>query len=152
MRVPAYLTYHRVPFETLIYPPAFTAQKRAKFLHLSGKKVAKSVLLAGADGYLLAILPATLQVDTNLLAAAVGGPVRLASRQEVVNVFRDCEWGVVPPFGSLYGLPTVLDTSFDLDALIVFESHTHGEDVRLSCRDFARLESPICFSFARPVS
>jgi Ala-tRNA(Pro) deacylase len=149
MRVPDFLMEQHVPFETLLHPPAFTAQKRAKYLHVSGRKVAKSVLLVGPKGYFLAVLPATRHVDTRKLSHAVGGPVRLADAREVADVFRDCEWGVVPPFGALYGLATVLEEELAPDALIVFEGNTHAEAVRLRCRDFERLEHPRRLQFAR---
>jgi Ala-tRNA(Pro) deacylase len=142
MRIAAFLAEHQVAFEGLLHPPAFTAQKRAKYLRVPGKRVAKSVLLAGPAGFFLAVLPATLRVNTGRLAAAFGGPVRLATGRELAEVFRDCEWGVVPPFGSLYGLPTVLDEEFGPDVGIVFEGHSHAQAVRLLGRDFERLERP----------
>src|SRR5262249_39580545 len=131
------------------HPPAFTAQQRAKSLHVSGSRVAKSVLLRGPGGYLLAVLPATHRVDTQALAAALGGPIRLATDREIAVVFRDCEWGVVPPFGTLYGLPTLLDDSLPADVLLVLETQTHVDAVRLRCSDFERLESPRRLPFAR---
>jgi Ala-tRNA(Pro) deacylase len=149
MRVPDFLAAHRVAFETLVHPPAFTSQKRAKFLHVPGRQVAKSVLLAGPEGYFLAVLSATKHVDTARLARTFDGPVRLADDREIAQVFRDCEWGVVPPFGTLYGLPTLLDEGLEADALIVFEVNTHAEAIRMRCRDFERLEQPVRLRFAR---
>src|SRR5262245_56882613 len=149
MRVPQFLTEQRVAFDKVIHPPAFTAQRRARFLGISGKRVVKSVLLAGPDGYLLAVLPAVCQVDTEALARALGGPVRLASADEIAEVFRDCEWGVMTPFGTLYGLPTLLEESVDPDALIAFEAHTHSIAIRMRCRDLERLEKPRRLRFAR---
>jgi Ala-tRNA(Pro) deacylase len=149
MRVPDFLMEQHVPFERLLHPPAFTAQKRAKYLHIPGRQVAKSVLFVGPGGYFLAVLPAIRHVDTWKLAQALGGAVRLADAREVADVFRDCEWGVVPPFGGLYGLTTVLEEELAPDALIVFEGNTHAEAVRLRCRDFERLERPRRLQFAR---
>jgi Ala-tRNA(Pro) deacylase len=148
MRVAEFLAEQHVPFETLLHPPAFTAQNRAKFLHLPGRQVAKSVLLHGPDGYLLAVLPATHHVDTERLVDALGGPVRLATDEEITEVFHDCEWGVVPPFGKIYGLPVVLDESLLPEAWIVFEGNSHVEALRLHCRDFEYLEKPRRFHFA----
>jgi len=149
MRVPDFLAEQRVPFETLQHPPAFTAQKRAKFLHVSGSRVAKSVLLAGPEGFLLAVLPATHQIDTARLSQELKGTVRLADDREMAEVFRDCEWGVTVPFGTLYGLTTLLDNSLAPEDLIVFEGHTHGHAIRMLCRDFERLERPRRLSFTR---
>src|SRR5438132_769450 len=111
MRVAQFLTEQHVAFETIIHPPAFTAQKRAKFLHVPGKQVAKAVLLAGPRDYFLAVLPATLHVDTRALTKALGKPIRLAQSREVAALFRDCELGVVSPFGNLYDLPIILEES-----------------------------------------
>jgi Ala-tRNA(Pro) deacylase len=149
MRVPDFLLAQRVPFETLLHPPAFTAQKRARFLHLPGREVAKVVLLHGPDGYVLAVLRATDHVDTERVARALDGPVRLADDDEIAGVFRDCEWGVVPPFGTLYGLPVLLDDGITPDTLVVFETTSHAEAVRLRCRDFERLERPLRLRLAR---
>src|SRR5207244_3270749 len=78
MRVPQYLSEQEVAFETLVHPPSFTARKRAMYLHISGRLVAKAVLLKGPEGFVLAILPSTHHVDTPSLIEQFGGPVRLA--------------------------------------------------------------------------
>jgi Ala-tRNA(Pro) deacylase len=152
MRIPLYLSDNRVPFDTLYHPPAFTAQKRAKYLRVPGRELAKSVLLAGPAGYYLAVLPATHQVDTDAVGRELGGRFRLASPAEIANVFRDCEWGALGPFGTLYGLTTLVDDSLEAETVMVFEAHVHGIAIRMRCRDFERLEKPRRFRFARPDS
>jgi Ala-tRNA(Pro) deacylase len=142
MRVAEFLQERQVPFETLLHPPAFTAQKRARFLHVPGREVAKVVLLHGPEGYLLAVLAATDRVDTRRVGLSLGAPVRVAGDDEIAAVFHDCEWGVVPPFGTLYGLPVLLDEGITPETLMVFETTTHAEAVRMLCRDFERLERP----------
>ena len=150
MRVPLYLAEQHVAFETLIHPPAFTSQKRAKFLAVSGKQVAKCVLLTGPAGYFLAVLPATHRVDTDVLSRVFGGPVGVAGSDDVAEIFRDCEWGVVPPFGSLYGLTTLLDDAFAPDSFLIFEGYSHAQAFRVHLRDFERLEQPFRAHFAIP--
>ncbi len=149
MRIGDYLIEHRIDFEWLPHPPAFTAQKRAKYLHVPGRHVAKCVLLASPPEYWLAVLPATHQVDTKTLAEELGQPVRLANDHEIAEVFRDCQWGVVPPFGTRYGITTLLDDTIEPDDMIVLETHTQFEAVRLRCRDFERIERPRRLRFAR---
>jgi Ala-tRNA(Pro) deacylase len=150
MRIPDFLAEQEVAFVSLLHPPAFTAQRRARYLRVPGRRVAKAVLLAGPRGPFLAVLPATHRVDTDALAREMGSPVRLADPREVAEVFRDCEWGAVPPFGSLYGIPTFLDEGLHPEAQIVLEGHSHMHAVRLLCRDFERLERPRRLRFARP--
>ena len=150
MHIPDYLADQHVAFESLLLPPAFSATQRAKVLHVPGRQVAKCVLLIAPRGPLLAVLPATHHIDLDALATDLSGPVRLAEDDEIAKVFSDCEWGVVLPFGVLYGLQTILDDSLRPDDMIVFEGNTHVEAVRLRCSDFERLERPRRLRFATP--
>jgi Ala-tRNA(Pro) deacylase len=149
MRIPSLLQDERVAFEAVPHAPAFTAQRLAKYLHVPGSRVAKAILLYGPAGFVLGVLPATRRVDLEVLTRLLGGPVRLATDTEAAAIFCDCEWGVVPPFGAFYGLPTLLDESMPADEMLVFEANTHFEAVRLLCRDFERLERPRRLAFAR---
>ena len=149
MRIAQFLQDHHIRFESILHPPAFTAIRRARFLHLPGQQVAKCVLLNGPSGYFVAVLPATRHIDAEKLAELVGGPVRFADCDEIARVFGDCEWGVVAPFGTLYGLPTYLDESLAGDEPIILEGNYHFEAIRMACRDFEELEHPRRFKFAR---
>lgn len=144
-----YLEEQRVAYRTLVHPPAFTAQRRAKHLRVSGHRVARAVMLSGPEGYFLTVLPASRQVDLAGLSCFWGGPVRLAGRDEVACVFRDCEWGVVSPFGNRYGLPTLIDASVPEDTWIVLEGAMRHEAVVLHSGDFERLSGSFRVNFAR---
>jgi Ala-tRNA(Pro) deacylase len=148
MSLTSFLADQEVPFESISHAPAYTAQRRAKFLHVPGRFVAKTLLMHGPSGFFLTILPAIHHVDCARLAIDLGGPVRLAHDEEISEIIHGCEWGVVPPFGRLYGLPTVLDDAIPPDAFLVFEGQTHLEAIRLRCSDFERLERPRRLSFA----
>lgn len=152
MRVPQYLIDQHVRFETVVHPPSFTSQNLAKHLHVSGRQVAKSVLLASGSAYYLAVLPAALRVDLAAVADELGTAVRLAGEHEVVRLFSDCEWGAVTPFGHLYGLTTLLDASIPPESTMVFEAGRHVEAIRMTCRDYERLECPRRFAFTRPIA
>lgn len=142
MRVPQFLADQQVAFETLVHPPAFTAQKRARFLHIPGRHVIKSVVLMTGRGPMLAVLPAPKHVDLARLAQALETEVRLATEDELSELFRDCERGALTPFGRLYGLTTLLDATLKPDDLIVFEAQRHGLAIRMRCGDFVKLEQP----------
>ncbi|MFM7149923.1 MAG: aminoacyl-tRNA deacylase [Gemmataceae bacterium] len=149
MSLVSYLDEQRVPFQTILHPPAFTAQRRAKYLRVSGHYVARAVLLHGPEGFFLAVLPATYRVDLPALTQFFGGPVRLAHRDETARHFRDCEWGVVSPFGNRYGLLTLIDSSVPTDTWIFLEGGTHVEAVLLHGSDFERLSGSFRFPFTR---
>src|SRR5262245_32881176 len=151
MRVTNYLSAQNVPFDPLAHAPAFCASRRARWLRTPGRDVARAVLLVGPEGFLLAVLRSTHEIALDDLARLCGGPLRLASIDEAVAVFRDCEWGAVPAFGNLYGLTTVLDDGIHPHDEIAFEIGSHFADVRMTCGEFERLTGASRMSFARPV-
>jgi Ala-tRNA(Pro) deacylase len=148
MHIHDYLASHHVPFDFFPHAPAFSAQRRAKALHVSGAMVAKAVLLRGEWGPLLAVLPADHSIDLERLGNQLGTPFHLASRAEMARCFHDCEWGVAPPFGRAYGLPTVLEERFAPRTIMICEANTRSEAVRLLSRDYEFLERPHRLRFA----
>jgi Ala-tRNA(Pro) deacylase len=148
MRIPHFLDENHVCFETMIHPPAYTAQRLARRLQVSVSELVKSVLLHGPTGYVVAVLPATQRVDLAAAMAILGRPLRLAQPVEIASLFRDCQWGNVVPFGTLYGVPTIVDDAIDPDGTIVFSAHRHFLAIRMRYRDFATLERPQRCRFA----
>ena len=143
-----------VRFETISHLPAYTAQGIAAKTHISGKEVAKTVIVK-LDGQLaMAVVPASHRIDLrHLQAEAKAATVSLASEAEFKDAFPGCETGAMPPFGSLYGLPVVVDESVTHDREIVFNAGSHTELVRLAYEDFARIEKPRVLKFsAAPAS
>ena len=66
-------------------------------------------------------------------------------------MFPDCEPGVVPPFGRLYGLTTLVDSGFSEIGDIVVSANTRHEGLWMHFRDFAAIEEPEQASFSRPI-
>jgi len=153
MRVLEFLNERHVPFEILDHVPTYDAQHMAHAVHVRGGAVAKSVLLRANHGYryMTAILPATQKIDFDVASRALGGSeLRLASEAEVSEVCPECEAGVLLPFGSQYGVKTVVDSSLAKEDEIVFEGSTHHETIRMKFADFCRLESPLIVPLTRP--
>lgn len=150
-RLQSFLQASDIPYETLPHPTTYTAQGTAALMQISGREIAKTVVLrAGERGEetILAVLPGARHVKLEKLAAAVGKPVRLASELEFVDLFPDCELGAMPPFGALYNLPVYMDESLAKDHEVVFNAGTHHDAVRVSYEDFVQLAKPTICSFA----
>lgn len=166
MCIREYLRGRSVPFTLLLHPPAPTASQLAQSMRVPGQQVAKAVLVrivpdveppaaAEAVDYVLAVLPATHRVELARLAAVLGLPVRavrIASEDEVERVFQDCERGALPPFGHLYGLTTVVDTSLAAGPEIVVEGNLRHEGLRIRYRDYEAVVAPTIARFATPTT
>jgi Ala-tRNA(Pro) deacylase len=152
MKLDELLTSHHIPFERLYHRPAYTAQRVAEMLHVPGKEVAKTVLLRTDQGYVLGVLPANLKVDLERVRQCLGDEtVNLASEPEMDQLFPDCERGAMPPFGSLYHLPTLVDESLSEDERIVFEAQNHEQAIRMTYHDYEAVEHPRKACFAQSV-
>jgi Ala-tRNA(Pro) deacylase len=151
MQVSRFLTDRGVDFQLIDHPATYDAQRFAQAVHTPGRDVAKTVLLRAEKGYVfvVAVLPADKQVDFDKAAKVLGGgTLELASEAEIGKHCPDCETGVLPPFGSQYGMKTMVDRSLCEDDEIVFEANTHREAIRMKFADYRRLEEPLVASFA----
>jgi len=70
------------------------------------------------------------------------GVAELASERDLEEYFKDCETGAIPPFGSHYGMATVVDTDLAEDEYIVFDGNTHEEAIVIRFADYQMLERP----------
>jgi Ala-tRNA(Pro) deacylase len=149
MKLDDLLANRHVPFERIHHRPAVTANRVAQVLHVPGKEMAKTVLLRSDRGYVLAVLPATHRVNLDEVRAKLElTDVELAGEGEMGRLFPDCELGAIPPFGSFYHLPTVVDESLAEDDEIVFEAQNHEEAIRMSYKDYEEIEHPVKGRFA----
>ena len=146
-----FLRSRRIWFEELLHQPASSATKHAHHMHVPGRMVAKTVLVKAGDRFMLSVLPCTSRVDLGRLAMLVERPaseVRLATAEELVGIFLDCEPGVVPPFGKLYDLRTIIDVSLLEQGDLVFVGNMRHEGLRMRASDYVAIEEPMIGSFA----
>lgn len=147
-RIIQYLHEHDVSFERRPHARAITAQELAAALHVTGYRVAKSVLVEADGRPLIALLPAPESVDQGRLARAVGARnVRLLRESEFAGLFPDCELGAEPPFGRLYGLPVAVERALARVERVLFRAGSHEEAIELAYDDFVRLERPLVGDF-----
>ncbi len=155
MYIQDFLRNKGVWFEALLYQPASSSARRARNAHITGRSVAKAVLIRAADSFLLAVLPASCRIDLDRLSQVTGFPaadLRLATPEELLASFPDCEPGVVPPFGRLYGLSTLVDSGLSEIANIVVSANMRHEGLRMHFSDYASIEQPAQASFSRPIA
>jgi Ala-tRNA(Pro) deacylase len=149
VKVQQFLNERGVAFEELTHEPTYSAQRMAQAVHVCGDNVAKTVLLKADGQFVLAVLPATHQIHLEMARDALAAYlVELADEGELAMIFPDCELGALPPFGSQYGLETLVDASLAEDDEIVFEGNAHREAFRMKYREYENLENPQVAVFA----
>ncbi len=148
-KVKEYLDTYGVKYVVISHSKAYTAQGIAAVSHISGKELAKTVIVKLDGALAMAVLPASYQVDLIALKRATGvREAELASEREFKNNFPDCETGAMPPFGNLYGIPVYVDETLTEDREIAFNAGSHFELIKLAYEDFERLVKPEVMSFS----
>jgi Ala-tRNA(Pro) deacylase len=133
------------------HPVAYTAHQVASLAHIPEKEVAKTVMVKVDGDLAMAVVPASHDVDLEVLEAQLQADrVRLSGEPEFRKLFPDCETGAMPPFGNLYGLKVYVDESLTKDAEIAFEAGSHRELIRMNYSDFETLVQPDVLRFSAP--
>lgn len=143
-RLKAFLDEHEVRYLSISHPTTYTTQQTAEATHISGRLMAKTVMVKLEGRMAMAVVPAAWRVDLVALARATGAAhVALASEAEFYRLFPDIEPGAMPPFGNLYGLPVYVSEEFTRSRWIAFNAGTHEEVIEMNYGEFARLVQPI---------
>ena len=143
-----YLDSQHVTYERLHHAVAFPAQEVAQTLHVSGKHFAKAVMLQADGRTVMAVLPASHRLNLQELKTELDAKhVEMLPEGELTKLCPDCELGAFPPFGSLYGMETLMDRSLAQSEEIVFNAGSHSDAVRMKYADYANLAKPRVGSF-----
>jgi len=143
-RVKEYLDQNDVKYASIKHSKAYTAQEIASSSHISGKELAKTVILKDKKGeFAMAVLPAVDKVDLEAIEEKrdLVNP-ELASEQEFRDLFSDARTGAMAPFGNLYDLPTYVSTKFENHRMITFNAGNHEELIRMPFKDYKELVKP----------
>ena len=138
-RLKQHLEDQGVTYELVSHPRTESSSRTAQAAHISGERVAKSVVVHHGDSYVLAVVPSTHRVELDSLKALLDKPLGLATESEIAELFDDCDLGAVPPVGAAYGLPVLLDESLaDVDQ-VYFEGGDHTTLVQVAGDAFESL-------------
>jgi Ala-tRNA(Pro) deacylase len=152
MRLTDALNNASARYELRHHTSAFTAQKIAQEEHVPGMMVAKPVVIIADGVTYMCVLPASRKIDFAPLRSLLSAEhVELVHEEQLKKLFPDCELGAQPPFGSFYGMPTIVDSSLENDDFIIFQSGTHKDAVKMSMADYVRIEQPHVYSFSTPM-
>ena len=138
--ITSYLGKREVDYEFVAHRHSITAGESAKKAHVPRHQLAKGVLFCDDQSYLLAVVPASSRVDPAALAALLHvDELMLASEDELVMMFSDCEIGAVPALGAPYGVPSVVDAALLTEPAVFLEAGDHRNLLRVGGNDFRRL-------------
>src|SRR6185436_19439059 len=143
-----FLDREKIKYLSIVHSTAYRAQEVAASAHITGKELAKTVIVE-LDGKLaMAVLPANRKIVLQDLREVTGSEeVKFASEEEFKTRFPDCETGAMPPFGNLYGMDVYVAESLTGNDEIAFNAGSHTEVIKLTFKDFEKLVKPKVMAF-----
>ncbi|OGX37628.1 MAG: deacylase [Omnitrophica WOR_2 bacterium RIFCSPHIGHO2_02_FULL_52_10] len=138
-----FLDEQRVKYTVISHSTAYTAQEIAQSAHITGKELAKTVMVELDGEMTMVVVPASRSVDFEYLKEATGSEhAALLTEAAFKACFPDCEIGAMPPFGHLYGMKLIVDKRLADDKEIAFNAGNHRELIKMPFGDYQRLAKP----------
>lgn len=139
-RLSRFLTEQGVPFDVLRHAAVFTSEEAAAIRGTTLASGAKALVCKTDDQFVLFVLPANRRLSSKLVRKNTGvKSLRFATREEVEQLTRLAP-GSIPPFGSLFNLPTWCDAGLAAEPRINFNAGDHSISISLTYADYAQAE------------
>src|SRR5262245_38098840 len=117
-RLQTLLTQRGIQFTVLRHEPVFTSEQAAAVRGTPLASGAKALVVKAGEKFALLVLPADRKLDSRKARDALQvKALRFASKDEVQNL-TGLQPGSIPPFGSLFGLPSYCDPALADNASI----------------------------------
>jgi Ala-tRNA(Pro) deacylase len=142
------LNQRGVVFTVLRHAPVDTSEQAAQVRGTSLSSGAKALICKCGDAFVMFVLPADRKLNSRAVRRAKGWRnLRFATGEEVMEM-TGLTSGAIPPFGSLFGFPTLCDERLSENELINFNAGDHGVSVSVRYADYALVENPELGTFA----
>jgi Ala-tRNA(Pro) deacylase len=149
-RLKQYLRTAGVAYTLTEHPTRYTAEELAQVEHVSGRLIAKVVMLVADGRPIMTVIPGAMKLDVTAVRETLGArDVRLAREDEFAAMFPDCELGAMPPFGNFYDVPVYVDERLTRDPVILFNAGSHRWTITMTYTDYDALVRPVTGSFAK---
>lgn len=143
-----FLDHNHVKYVSIKHSKAYTAQEVAASAHVSGRAMAKVVMVELDGSLAMAVLPADRKIVLQDLREVTGSDeAQFATEAMFKDHFPDCELGAMPPFGNLYGVEVFVALGLVSNPEIAFNAGSHEEIIKMAYADFERLVKPYVVSF-----
>lgn len=134
-----YLDSNGIDYDVLPHARTDSSISTAKASHISPDDMAKAVIVEDEGGYLMSVIPATHQLELELLSRQLQRRLELAGEDELARLFVDCEVGAIPPVGEAYHMDVIVDDSLKDRADVYFEAGDHTDVIHVRGQDFQKL-------------
>src|SRR6476660_3098588 len=142
------LTAKSISFEVLRHATVYTSEEAAAARGTPLASGAKALICKADERFVMIVLPADRKLASKDVRKAAGiKSLRFASREEVEQI-TGLAPGSIPPFGSLFNLPTWCDERLSEHPRINFNAGDHAISISMAYSDYAAAEQPTLGRYA----
>jgi Ala-tRNA(Pro) deacylase len=142
LRLHEMLTRAGVGFTVSRHEPVYTSEEAAAVRGTPLASGAKALVVKAGDDFHMLVLPADRKLDSKRAKQSLGvKDLRFATREEVAKL-TGLEPGAIPPFGSLFDLPTACDPALGANLSINFNAGDHAVSITLAYASYVSVERP----------
>ena len=147
-QVQSLLNQYGIAFNVLRHEPVYTSEEAAQIRGTPLASGAKALVCKGDERFVMFVVPADRKLDSRSVRRDQGWrKLRFATREEVAEL-TGLAPGAIPPFGSLFGLPTMCDRRLGESEVINFNAGDHGISVSMRYEDYLLVEKPELGTYA----
>ena len=140
-----------VRYDVLRHEAVYTSEEAAAVRGTPLASGAKALICKGDGGVVMFVLPADRKLASReIRRARKWRKLRFLARDEVFEL-TGLQPGSIPPFGSLFGLPTLCDDRLAENERVNFNAGDHSISVSMTYADYVRVESPEMGLFATEI-
>ncbi|ODB99490.1 hypothetical protein A3197_11145 [Candidatus Thiodiazotropha endoloripes] len=137
--VRSYIEGQSITFEVITHRHTQSSMESAGAAHVESDHLAKAVIVKEGDEFMMVVVPSDYHIHLGKLHKLLGRDVGLATENELMQLFPDCERGAIPPLGTAYRLITLVDSNLLNQNEVYFESGDHEHLIKVSGEEFAHL-------------
>ena len=130
------LNLHSVEYSVIEHEATPTSEDSARARGESIKTGAKALLIKGKKWFVIAVIPANRKLDTKKFRKLIGSKtLRFATTDELFEL-TGLSKGALPPFGSLLGLRTYVDSSLFEEKWMAFNAGDLCKSIKMKSSDY----------------
>jgi Ala-tRNA(Pro) deacylase len=139
-KVSTYLDKNHIHYQLLEHAPSHNSLSSAITSNIPPAQLVKGVMLEDRDGNkLMAILPATHNVNLISINEKLNRQFHLMKETAVFELFTDCDHGAVPPVAGAYHIEQVYDVCLMQQPYLYLEAGDHKSLIKLTRSEFGQL-------------
>ncbi|QKQ25959.1 YbaK/EbsC family protein [Candidatus Reidiella endopervernicosa] len=135
-KIANYLQLLNIGYAAIVHPRTGSLEQIASHTGIGLERLARAAIFEDSHGLLMAVLPASRQVDINALRSEMGRPeLEPAKRETIMALLSDCAEGAIPPIAAAYAIDAIVDNRFESCDEIYVISGNNESLLRLSNSD-----------------